>query len=100
MQLGWRATAGGAATLIRISVAIIGGYGASIIAAAAVASWLPVPRDQAVLVGQMVSFLIYAILVLWTFAARTAARALIGIFAFAIVAGVSLLLKMWLGGPP
>jgi len=47
--------------------------------AAVLALYLPVSRPEAVLTGTLASFLVYAVAVMWVFAARSAARAWMGL---------------------
>lgn len=83
--------------IVRLIVAIVGGYCASLIASAVLVSSLSAPRGQLILAAQMVSFSIYAVLILWTFTASTASSALIGILLIAVISGTGLLLSAWLG---
>lgn len=78
---------------------LIGGYGAAIIASAVVASVLPVPRDQAVLAGQMASFAVYSAVVLLGWTTRSIRRVLVLILMIVVLAGVALLLNLRLGNP-
>ncbi|WP_340115249.1 DUF3649 domain-containing protein [Pelagibius sp. 7325] len=85
----------GAAMALRIAVGIVGGYAL----ACAVAIWisyvLPLARADAVLTGQLISFIVYAGAVLWVFAVRSALRATVGI-SLAILAFSAL---AWLCAP-
>lgn len=56
--------------LVRILVAIFGGYAATWLSAGAVALWLPLPRSEAVLAASTLSFTLYAVLILFAFASR------------------------------
>jgi hypothetical protein len=63
---------------MRIVAAVGGGYAlAALCSVAALA--LPISKSQAVLVGMLVSFPVYAGAVVWAFAARTAVRAWTGL---------------------
>ncbi|HEY1101941.1 MAG TPA: DUF3649 domain-containing protein [Burkholderiaceae bacterium] len=63
----------------RALAAIGGGYAVSAALAAVLALYLPVSRPEAVLTGTLASFLVYAVAVMWVFAARSAARAWMGL---------------------
>jgi hypothetical protein len=74
----------------RIVAAVAGGYAlAALVSVAALA--LPIAPVQAVLTGMLASFLVYAGAVVWSFAARSALRAWIGLLLaaapLALVAG-------------
>ena len=76
--------------LSRIVAAIFGGYAlAALTSVAAVA--LPMSRPEAVLTGLLLSFLVYALAVIWVFAVRSARRAWAGL----LVAALPLLLAAW-----
>jgi hypothetical protein len=74
----------------RIIAAVFGGYGLAAAASVAAVS-LPLPRTEAVLVGMLASFAIYAGAVVWVFAVRSARRAWTGL----AVAAMPLLLAAW-----
>lgn len=88
---------GGAGLRYRLGVAsravaaILGGYAVSALAAAALAVALPGPRVESTLTGMLASFVVYAIAVMWVFAARTAWRAWLGLIAAAALPGMLLL---------
>ena len=63
----------------RAIAAIGGSYLLASAAAAAMAVWLPMARVDAVVTGQMLSFVIYACGVIWVFATYNAWRAWAGI---------------------
>ena len=76
--------------LSRIVAAMFGGYAlAALTSVAAVA--LPMSRPEAVLTGLLLSFLVYALAVIWVFAVRSARRAWAGL----LVAALPLLLAAW-----
>ncbi|AXQ29354.1 DUF3649 domain-containing protein [Solimonas sp. K1W22B-7] len=75
---GWREAAG---VLSRLIAALLGGYALSAALAAVLALHLPLERSEAVLVGTMLSFLVYVLAVMWAFAARHALRAWSGLLA-------------------
>lgn len=74
----------------RALAAVAGGYALAALGAAALAVFLPLPRADATLTGTMLSFLIYACAVVWVFAARTAARAWLGLLAPCAALGLAL----------
>ena len=59
----------------RILAASVGGYAVAYTFTGALALLLPVPRQDAVYISAMLSFLPYTGAILWAFAARSAARA-------------------------
>lgn len=59
----------------RVFAAVIGGYAATGLAAAAMARWLPLSKAEATHAATLVSFLIYVAIVLAVFHAATARRA-------------------------
>lgn len=67
------------AVLSRTLAAVFGGYALSSVVAACLAVWLPLPRADAVMTGLMVSFVVYAVAVVWVFATRNAYRAWAGV---------------------
>lgn len=74
----------------RIVAALFGGYAlAALTSVAAVA--LPMNRTEAVFTGMLLSFVVYALAVIWVFAVRSAWRAWAGL----AVAAVPLLLAAW-----
>ena len=83
---------GAAAPLLsRIVAAVGGGYAlAALTSVAALA--LPMTRPEAVLTGMLLSFVVYALAVVWVFAVRSATRAWAGLLAVA----APLLLAAWL----
>ncbi len=84
----------------RAVAAIAGGYGVAALSAAVLALGLPalfgMARSEAALTGTLVSFLVYAVAVMWVFAARSAWRAWTGLAIAAALQG--LLLLLWTQG--
>ncbi|WP_434057714.1 DUF3649 domain-containing protein [Acidovorax cavernicola] len=84
----------------RAVAAIAGGYGVAALSAAVLALGLPalfdMARSEAALTGTLASFLVYAVAVMWVFAARSAWRAWIGLAIAAALQG--LLLLLWTQG--
>lgn len=74
----------------RIAAALFGGYALAALASVAVLA-LPMSAPQAVLTGEMASFLVYAAAVIWVFAVRSALRAWAGL----LVVAAPLLLAAW-----
>ena len=62
----------------RIVAALFGGYALAALASVAAIA-LPIAEPQAVLVGQLSSFAVYAGAVIWVFAVRSARRAWLGL---------------------
>ncbi|MDP9899777.1 DUF3649 domain-containing protein [Variovorax ginsengisoli] len=86
----------------RVVAAIAGGYGVAALSAAVLALCLPaafgMARSEAALTGTLLSFLIFALAVIWVFAARTAARAWVGLAMAAVPLGLLLAVLMRLAG--
>ncbi|MFC5357341.1 DUF3649 domain-containing protein [Azospirillum himalayense] len=74
----------------RIAAALFGGYALAALASVAVLA-LPMSTPQAVLTGEMASFLVYAAAIIWVFAVRSALRAWAGL----LVVAAPLLLAAW-----
>jgi hypothetical protein len=69
--------------LSRIVAALIGGYALAALAGVAALA-LPLDRTQAVITGQLVSFLVFTGVAIWVFAVRSARRAWAGLLLTAI----------------
>ncbi len=78
------------ALLSRIVAALLGGYALAALSSVAVLA-LPMSKTEAVLTGMQASFLVYALAVIWVFAARSATRAWAGL----LIVGAPLLLATW-----
>ena len=82
----------------RAVAAIAGGYGVAALSAALLALCLPplfgTARSEAAMTGTLASFLVFAVAVMWVFAARTALRAWSGLAVIGAVLGSFLLLLM------
>ena len=64
----------------RVLMAVFGGYGLALLAAAALAAGMPFSfRPDAVSLAVMLAFLLYLLAVLWSFAAATLLRAALGL---------------------
>ncbi|WP_404809813.1 DUF3649 domain-containing protein [Methylobacillus caricis] len=63
----------------RIAAAVVAGYALASAVSILFALLLPVPRAEAVLASTMLSFAVYAGIVIWVFHARSATRAWIGL---------------------
>ena len=74
----------------RIIAAMFGGYGLASLAAVA-ATALPGPPSEGVLIGMMLSFVVYTCAVIWVFAVRSAWRAWAGL----LIAALPLALVIW-----
>ncbi|MFH0132807.1 DUF3649 domain-containing protein [Variovorax sp. VaC1] len=86
----------------RAIAAIAGGYGVAALSAAVLALCLPaafgMARSEAAMTGTLASFLVFALAVLWVFAARTAWRAWSGLAIAAAPLGLLLLLLVRITG--
>lgn len=79
----------------RVVAAVAGGYAVGALVSVACAVLLPLARSEAVIIGMMLSFLAYAGVVLWAFAARNTWRAWAGV----LLPGLLLLMASWAGRP-
>jgi hypothetical protein len=64
--------------IVRIAVAIVGGYLLAVLWALAVVSWWPGARADAVLIGTVSAFAICACVAVWAFSPMTLGRMAIG----------------------
>ena len=74
-----------------VAAALVGGYALATAVGIFLGGILPIPRGEAALVGNLLSFAVYAGAVIWVFAVRSAARAWAGL----AVAAAPLLLAAW-----
>lgn len=68
----------------RLSAAAVGGYVLAHLLPLAVVALLPISRVDAVLAAAQASFAVYAVVIIWSFAARSAARAWMGLLLTAL----------------
>ncbi|WPB59467.1 iron transporter [Xylophilus sp. GOD-11R] len=85
---------------VRALAAILGGYGLSALAAAVIAIALPAVRLEAAVAATMLAFVVYPCAVMWVFAARSAARALLGLALPSAVLGAIVAANQYLGATP
>lgn len=78
----------------RIAAAVFGGYALTSALSALLALILPMPRHEAALLAMLLSFLWYALAVMWVFHTRSVTRAWIGM----VVPAAVLTLACWLIG--
>ncbi|MCQ9617542.1 DUF3649 domain-containing protein [Paenalcaligenes niemegkensis] len=84
----YRGSHSAVALFSRVVAALFGGYGlAALSSIAAVA--LPIARSEAVFVGMLGSFIVYAGAVVWVFAVKTAVRAWLGLLVVALPLGLA-----------
>ena len=76
--------------LLRVSVAIGGGYAFAVVASVGLLRWLPLPPEQAVMSALLLTYFFYTVAVLWVFAVRSTWRACLGLVL------PTLLLAWWL----
>lgn len=74
--------------LSRAVAAAVGGYALANMVPIAVVAFFSVARVDAALIALQLSFVIYAVAVMWAFAARSARSAWAGIGSLALLAGV------------
>lgn len=82
--------------LSRVVIAALGGYALASAVTALLALALPMPRAEAVLASTLLSFVWYAVAVIWVFSVRSVVRAWVGILG--ATGGVSLLCWLLSGG--
>lgn len=79
--------------LSRIVAATFGGYALAAAATVLLTVLWPLPRSQAVLAANMLSFVWYTIAVMWVFSTKSATRAWVGmVLPTALIAVLSVLL--------
>lgn len=79
--------------LSRIVAATVGGYALAAAATVLLTVLWPLPRAQAVLAANMLSFVWYTIAVMWVFSTKSATRAWVGmVLPTALIAVLSVLL--------
>jgi Protein of unknown function (DUF3649) len=90
------------AVAARAIAAIFGGYGVAALSSIVLALCLPVffgmARSEATMTGLLASFAVFALAVMWVFAARTALRAWSGLAIAAGLLGVLLLMLLKFSG--
>lgn len=65
---------------VRVVMAVFGGYGLALLAAAALALGMPFSfRPDAVSLAEMLAFLLYLLAVIWSFAAASLLRVALGL---------------------
>ena len=72
----------------RIFAALFGGYALAALSSVAVLA-LPMSKVQAVIAGQLASFLVYAGAVIWVFAVHSAPKAWMGLILAALPLGLA-----------
>ena len=86
----------------RAVAAIAGGYGVAALSAAVLALCLPaafgMARSEAAMTGTLASFIVFALAVMWVFAARTAVRAWTGLAVAAAPLAVLLFVLLRIAG--
>lgn len=78
--------------------AIPGGYVLASLAVACLARLLPIARVEAVTTAMLVFFALYAVLLMWAFAARSVLRLWLWMGAASLVLGVILTVSILFGG--
>ena len=77
----------------RVLAAVVGGYALTSAATVLIALILPLPKAQAVMASSMLSFALYAAILVWVFSAKRVLGIWLGlIMATALCAGLSWLL--------
>jgi len=82
---------------VRAMAAIFGGYLLSALSAGVLALVLPGERLEAAVMSTLLAFVVYPCAVMWVFAARTAARAVVGLLLPCAALGAVLLAHFYLG---
>ena len=83
------------AVAVRAVAAIGGGYVVAALCAASLSVGLPLSRSEASLWGALASFIVYALAVMWVFAARTALWAWLGLVMGALPFGALLAYQLF-----
>lgn len=73
---------------LRLLTAIVGGYALATTGGLLFAAALPVNRVDGVMLGLLLSFALYCVAVMWVFAVHSLRRACLGVWAFALAAGL------------
>lgn len=73
----------------RALAALVGGYALAALSSVALALAMKTPGDEGYYAATMPSFLVWALAVLWSFAARTALRAWVGLLSACAFAGLA-----------
>jgi hypothetical protein len=76
----------------RVVAATVGGYAVTFLLVALLSLVLPGTRLAAVMTASMLSFAIYAVLVIWAFSVRTSGHAWLGVLCASGVLGIALAL--------
>ena len=84
----------GLGVLSRSIAAIVGGYVLSNLLATLTSYLLPMPTVDSVLLSLQLSFLFYAIVIIWVFSAKTAGKAWLGLLIACAISSVALYLAM------
>lgn len=72
----------------RIAAAVVGGYTVAVAASICLSFAVPMARADAVLTGLLVSFVVYAVAILWAFAVRSLSQMWWGIGSTTAISGV------------
>ncbi len=78
-------TSGRLSVASRIIAAIVGGYALTQAASIVLAAIMPGSRAEGVMTVLLLSFVVYTVVILWVFAAHSAARAWLGVLLPALV---------------
>lgn len=89
-----------AGVAVRALGAVFGGYLLSALAASVIAVALPTVRLEAAVAATMLAFVVYPCAVMWVFAARSAARALVGLALPSAALATVLAAHQYLGATP
>lgn len=81
------------ATIVRVLLAVFGGYAVAALTVASLSVALPLPRPQAVLAATMLAFIAYCAVAIWAFSAATALRAWLITGACAVLPTLHLLVR-------
>lgn len=81
---------------MRVVAAVAGGYAVASLITSALAELLYMRRSEAVLTATLLSFSIYAAAVIGVFAARTTARAWVGVILFMVFVATALFVRRWI----
>jgi len=76
----------------RAIAAIFGGYALASLVSALLALTLPHPREEAILAGNLLALVVYPVVAVWVFLAKSARRAWMGL----LVPGIVMAFAVWI----
>ncbi len=83
---------------LRVLLAAVGGYFATVVTAIFLVNVLPLSRSDAVVTSALSTFVIYTLAVIWVFSAHSLRRATIGLLSPTLILAVINFIFLSLGG--